>query len=176
VTFRHSANRDITIGNINFWTFTPVWYNSGNTPTRDMENHISLKVLENEVARDWDFPDLWAAAIPEEDRVATPLAVAPKGTTDGQGLSATVEVIDEVIAGTRFLYFWGWASYNDAFHGTARHVTRFAVRIFIGGNPRDPNRISFSYSFLRRYNCSDEECTRQGYPADWTPRTLIVRT
>lgn len=172
VSFRPTANRDIGTGNINHWTFTPVWANAGHTPTRNMRNHISMLVQDVELAPDWDFPNIWPARIPEAERAPTPLLIGPQGSVDGESLSVTVAEMQNIIAGTRFLYLWGWATYSDVFRSSARHVTRFAVRIVAGGDARDSNRISFTYRVLRTYNCSDEECERQGFPAGWSARIV----
>jgi hypothetical protein len=84
-------------------------------------------------------------------------------------------LLEGIEAGKGILYIWGWATYNDVFPGTAKHVTRFAVRLLIGGNPLDSVRCTFTFVPLPRYNCSDEECDRQGYPADWKPRQITPR-
>ncbi len=174
VSFRQSPYRDITTGNIEFWGIIPVWTNAGNTPTRNMENHISNQLTQGELPADWDFPDLWSEGISESDRVAIPLGISPKQETDGQRVTISTSDMDEVISGRKRAYLWGWATYNDVFPNTSRHVTRFAVWIEVGGNPRDPKQISFTYHYLGRYNCSDEECEYQGFSALWKPREMLV--
>lgn len=122
---------------------------------------------------DWDFPDLWPANTLAADRLPTPLGAAPKGSVRGQTVGGfSVDQMLEVINGTKKLYFWGWASYNDVFPNTSTHVTRFAVQVLAGGDPTDAGKMSFIFQFIRRYNCSDDECEYQGYPASWSPREM----
>jgi len=171
--FESVANKNIETNQITAWSFTPVWQNAGDTPTREMQNHISIKVFDGLLPSDWDFPDMWPANTATEDRVFTPLSAAPKGTVRGQSVGGlSLDQMRGIIAGEKSLYMWGWAAYRDVFPNTALHVTRFAVRIIVGGDPTDATKISFTFQFTRRYNCSDEECEHQGYPATWTPREL----
>ncbi len=174
VKFQQTANRNIKTGEINLWGFTPVWANAGDTPTREMVNHISIYFPDKELPPDWDFPDFWSSSVPTEKRIATPMGVAPRDSTNSQTLYVPIDKIEAVINGEKFLYFWGWATYNDAFPNTKQHVTRFAVQIIVGGDPRNADKISFIYRFLNRYNCSDEECGHQGYGVNWKPREMVV--
>jgi hypothetical protein len=169
VSFEPSAGKSVETNKITTWNFTPIWWNSGDTPTRNMQNHINIKLFDGSLPNDWGFPDLWAANIAVEDRLPVPLGRAPKGTVRGQAVGVSVDQMKEVIAGTKRLYMWGWASYNDVFPRTMLHVTRFAVQIVAGGDPTDNGKTSVIFHFARKYNCSDEECEHQGYPASWTP-------
>jgi len=171
VNFRPSANLDINSGKVTQYSFTPVWYNAGETPTRDMSNHISIMLFPGDIPADWDFPDLWPRNVEEKDRRPIPLGAAPKASVDGQAVGVAVDRIANVIGGREKLYMWGWAKYRDVFPGTKKHVTRFAIKIEIGGDPSEPQKMSFSFPFLWKYNCSDEECDYQGYPVDWKART-----
>lgn len=173
VTFESSAVTDIATGAVVGWNFTPIWLNSGETPTRGMHNHINIRLFDGQMPHDWDFPDLWNAMTPIADRVPIPLANPPKGSVRGQAVGVPIDVMRQVIAGTRWLYIWGWAAYRDVFPGTVEHITRFAVRVVAGGDPAVQDRMFFSFNFVRNYNCSDEECDLQGFPATWTPRELV---
>jgi hypothetical protein len=174
VSYRPSAHKNIMDGKIYAYGFTPVWLNAGNTPTRNMENHINIRAFEKEIAGDWDFPNLWNAKVAPEKRVPVPLGASPKNTVDGQSVAVDIKTIQDVIDGKKFLYFWGSATYNDVFPDTERHVTRFAVQIVAGGTPEEPEHMSFSFPFLGKYNCSDEECKFQGVPANWRPRQMDI--
>jgi hypothetical protein len=176
VTFQPSANIDVATGNIIGWSFTPVWYNSGNTPTRDMQNHISRHMFVGMIPKDWDFPDAWASNSPVAERVPIFIPGPPKGISPGQTVGVTVEQMREVVSGKKTLYMWGWATDSDVFPQTSKHVTRFAIQISAGGDPTNKEKMSFSYPYVHKYNCSDEECERQGYPASWMPRDLIEET
>jgi hypothetical protein len=174
VSFRYTAHKNIKDGKIYAYGFTPVWYNAGNTPTRNMENHINIRVFEKEITDDWDFPNLWNANVPVEKRVPTPMGASPKIFVDGHAVAVDIKTIQDIIDGKKFLYLWGSATYSDVFPDTERHVTRFAVQIAAGGNPEELEHMSFSFPLLGKYNCSDEECKHQGFPADWKPRQMIM--
>jgi hypothetical protein len=137
-----------------------------------MRSHVNIHPFDGEIPKDWDFPDLWPTKA--DDHGAGALGLAPKQAVPGQALGMTVELLDEIISGRKQVLLWGWAEYKDVFPNTDKHITRFAVRIDAGGNPRDPDRLFFSYSFLAKYNCSDEECAIQGLSAGWTPRILEI--
>jgi hypothetical protein len=165
VAFGQNANRNIGTREISHWRFAPTWLNTGNSPTRNMENHVSMWWPDTELADDWCFPDYWYPG----PRTPTLIGIAPKSTIEGQSITVPVGIIADVIEERKFLYFWGWATYNDVFPETPRYVTRFAVRVVIGGDARNSESISFYYARLGQYNCSDEECDRQGFPASWQP-------
>jgi hypothetical protein len=175
-SFRTVGLVDFKTGNITHWGFAPVWTNAGDTPTRNMKNHISVMYFVKEMPSAWDFPDLWPPNTPMEKRISTSLGISPKNFIHGQVIKIPVEEIEQVIAGKKSLYLWGWASYSDVFPETERHITRFAMQIHIGGDPhsKDPSQISFDYLNLSKYNCSDDECQQQGYPVDWAARQLEV--
>jgi hypothetical protein len=166
------AAKNVETDQIVQWNFTTTWTNAGTTPTRDMRNHISVKMFDGPLPDDWDFPDLWTKN--STSRTPTLLTGPARGTVQGQTVGAfTVDQIREVINRRKTLYMWGWAAYNDVFPKTARHITRFAVQIFAGGDPTDPNRMTFNFSYLDRYNCSDGECEGQSRSADWKARDLV---
>ena len=160
VQFRHDAVKTLQSNEIIQWRFTPTWSNAGDTPTRNCINHTSIKVFDGAIPAEFNFPDVWSNG--EQQHV--PFNIAPKGVRDGQAVDLSVETIDEIVAGEKSALMWGWTEYNDVFPNTKRHVTRFAVRIIAGGNPRIPERVSFYYAFIPRYNYSDEECDAQGHP------------
>jgi hypothetical protein len=170
VAFRHNAVRNVHTKKITHWTFAPIWTNAGDTPTRGMRNHINIHIFDGPIPTDWEFPDLWSASVPSGLRISVPMGIAPKSSIEGQSLSITVETVDEVVSGSKQLFMWGWAEYGDVFPDTSKHITRFAVRIVAGGNPRNSDLMSFSYSYLTRYNCTDEECEHQGFSAGWKPQ------
>jgi uncharacterized protein YpmB len=171
VTFTQAIVKDIDGRRVLGWNFTPIWNNSAPTPTRNMRNHISLKVFDGAIPEAWDFPDRWGKETKIEDRKQILLPLGPRSILSGQTLFVNIDEIHEIVAGKKSLYIWGWAKYNDVFFpDTPDHVTRFANRIVLGGDPTNPERCSVSHPLHTKYNCSDEECSRQGYPAEWSAR------
>jgi hypothetical protein len=69
-----------------------------------------------------------------------------------------MEELEAIIAGTQHLYVWGWAEYDDVFEGTPRHRTEFCHKWSVGGDPRNPTRVSHRYAVHDKYNGADEEC------------------
>src|SRR5450759_299827 len=64
-TIEHAPTvKSTKTGEIITWDFTPIWTNNGDTPTRNMVNHVNCHVFDKKISPDWDFPDLWNANIP----------------------------------------------------------------------------------------------------------------
>lgn len=163
--------RELISGDIRGWRIGAVLQNTGNTPTRNMEIHVNSKTFDGQMPEAWDFPDLWGN-MPKEEWVPAPVGIAPKGTASSQFLDVEMTVIKEVINRVKSHYFWAWVTYNDVFPDTPRHVTRFAVNVVISGDPSSLDKISFNLITLRKYNCTDEECTSQNWPAHWKGRDI----
>ena len=84
------------------------------------------------------------------------------------GLPAiTPQTIVDIQAGNMHLFVWGAAHYRDVFDGTPDHVTRFAWRVVVLGDPStfdpaaDQNSLQFIWVQHSLGNCTDEECTLQ---------------
>ena len=84
VTFNQSPVMDANTQKISAWNFTPVWNNTGDTPTRNMFNHISLRIFDTDLPMNWDFPDLWPDFIPEDRRGRVTVPCGARGTANGQ--------------------------------------------------------------------------------------------
>ena len=142
-------------GKVVTWAMMPIWENNGATGTRRLYNHVSCRAFPSEPPANFDFPDLW-----EEN--ATPGAVAlmlgPKSTLRGRRIHIPVEDLIAVAAGTRQIYMWGWAEYDDVFEGTDRHRTEFCVQVNVIGDPTLPKFEHFTPSSAPWHNGADEEC------------------
>lgn len=132
------------------WSTGVRWKNSGNTPTKYLRLFIRLSVQAQPLADDFDFP---VAEVPDVH-----VMIAPDGTIDSAVLPLTLEQMDGVLAGTQYLYVWGWAEYDDVFVGTPRHRTEFCYRWTVGGNVRDPKKVATRYNIHAQHNGADEEC------------------
>lgn len=169
VTYNKYPNRDPVSDQINGWAFSVHWRNAGDTPTRNLVNHTNILVSDTEVPPAWGFPDDWGNTPPDK-RHGIPLGAAPRAAVESDMHYITLAEAEAATAGKKFIYLWGWATYNDVFPNTPLHVTRFAVQIAMTGDARNADRVSVRFPFLPRYNCSDEECDHQGFPANWMPR------
>jgi hypothetical protein len=156
---------------VGVWHFLPNWTNNGNTATKNMITHVSVYSFCGPLPKNYNFPDVFLTGT--EDVSPMPMDLPPKATNPGEPLEIDPTNINyaQFWASdiTHFnLFIVGWATYNDAYSDTL-HVVRFAKRIFITGDTADPTKIGFSYIGTRDYNCTDEECNRQGFPATWKP-------
>jgi hypothetical protein len=176
VSFQPSVQKNQDTGNVSGWGITPIWQNFGSTPTRNMHNHISVKVFDGPIPLDWDFPDLWDKKnIKHNERTGTLLPVGPHSIIHGQSLHISIDNVRESVApGTKTIYVWGWAKYEDVFPLTPKHVTRFCNRVVITGDPTNPEKCSISFPLHTVYNCADDECMQQGFPASWDARQMEV--
>ena len=53
------------------------------------------------------------------------------------GRQLMVEDLEDVQAGRKFLYAWGWAKYNDALRGTPQHITKFCWGYYSRREPKN---------------------------------------
>jgi hypothetical protein len=53
----------------------------------------------------------------------------------GNSYQISLKEIFEIKAGTKTIYIWGRAEYNDVFPGTGRHYTNFCHKIVVAGDP-----------------------------------------
>lgn len=171
--FTQTAGMNIKTDKITNWQLAVTWINAGDTPTRNLRHHVNMRAFDGTIPNDWEFPDQWEGQIPPPERKWIGYVINAKMPFHGGGVAFPVETMEAVIAGKKHLYAWGWAEYNDVFPNTKKHIVRFATEILVAGDPRDKDRMSFRYSTLHRYNCSDEECNST-YPSGWMPRDVII--
>jgi hypothetical protein len=145
-----AALKDHKTGKVQSWSVAVQWKNSGGTPTRHLQIHTNASVRDAILPDDFDFPDFGSGNIG--------LFIAPGSTIRSIQIAITLEGMEEIIAGKKHLYTWGWAEYDDVFEQTRRHRTEFCYKWEIGGNPRDPDKISFRSATHDRYNGADDEC------------------
>lgn len=148
------------------WRFRPVWRNSGDTPTKNLEIHSYCSLRNTALPDNFDFSRA------DKHQIGGGL-LGPKSSLNGglapqsPNAAITPQDIIDVQAGRKFLYLWGYARYNDVFPGTPRHITRFCWAIFVVGDPTAfiPGTSApaygskvFSNVYLPQGNCADEEC------------------
>lgn len=104
------------------------WTNGGNTPTKNLRTRIDYVIWDGELLKDFSFPD-------NVDPIGTGF-LAPKQMFAGPRIPqnqplASVDV-DQILNGSKRLYFFGWAKYFDMFPGTPERTTTFCF--FVQGN------------------------------------------
>jgi hypothetical protein len=133
----------------------PQWENSGDTPTKNMLNHVNWALFEKDLPTDFDFPDLAG-----EER--TPALIGPHAIQYASPLEIDAQHIDAAIAGTGHLYIWGWAEYDDVFPGTSRHRTEFCNEVLI--SRVSGKEFSIRFRLHRKHNGADGECIKKATP------------
>ncbi len=112
VAFPDSLLEDVKVGKVPWATTTAK--NVGQTPARDFMTNVAM-ALVNVPHTDFKLID------PVDDRSRSPLgpqcSAIPRAELDSP---LTQSDIDALISGTKELYFWGEATYHDAFSKTPR--------------------------------------------------------
>src|ERR1700738_2911812 len=138
---------------------TVILENTGNTPTKNMIYHTSMKISDGDIPGDFDFPDLG----PRQPRRSF---IAPKTWVGTFDFPIGREELIASQAGHRRIFVWGWADYDDTFAGTPRHRTEFCSEIFalsgvaLVGHSEQWARAS-QYG---RHNAADAECQQRPKP------------
>ena len=145
-----AAVKDVKTDKVQLWRLSIQWKNSGNTPTRHLRMWTNLSAKTEPIPDDFSFPDLGTGDIPT--------FIAPHNTVDSVPLDLSLDDLELLIANNRHIYAWGWVEYDDVFERTPRHRTEFCYKFTAGGNPRDPNRMTFNWTTHNKYNGADEEC------------------
>jgi hypothetical protein len=135
--------------------------NTGETPTKNLLYHCSMKIFDGDIPDYFDFPNIDA-------RPVAPLFIAPKGAWMGTFMfNINHNTLITAIGGRRRIFVWGWADCNDVFHDTSRHRTEFCFEIVVSLDPaigRTEQAVGASQH--RRHNATDDECYRR--PAPYT--------
>jgi hypothetical protein len=151
VTFPYQSPTAAIIDRIAGWRVGVVWENSGDTPTRDLVTHVSLKFFDSQIPDNYDFPDL-------PERNISNALIGPRGTIHSASFLISVQDAQRVKDGSQRAYMWGWAEYDDIFSNTKRHRTEFCYELlFIEPFPQ---RASFGHLMHRTHNGADDECLK----------------
>jgi len=152
ITFPYQSPTAGIIDRIAGWRIGVEWENSGDTPTRDLITHVSLKFFDDGIPNNYDFPDL-------PERNVSNALIGPRGTIHSASFLISVQEAQDVKNGPKRLYMWGWGEYDDVFPNTKRHRTEFCYEVlFIDPFPQ---RASFGHLMHRAHNGADDECLKQ---------------
>lgn len=131
-------------------TIAVEWKNSGVTPTRHFNSHVSWNTFKGDMPKNFKFPDYWSKG---ESKENTESFIGPDASIFQQAYIPK-ENIDLIAAGKYTVYVWGWAEYGDIFENT-KHRTEFCIKVIA---------ISMANNFMYvnsltcpRYNGADEE-------------------
>jgi hypothetical protein len=117
------------------WRFQARWQNDGETPTKNLRYGVRCEVRNTPLPVGYDFE----ANAPENGRGLLGAKVANTGgmaPTMGREAPVSPQDLVDTLAGRKFIYFYGWAKYNDIYDGTPEHGAGFCYIIFpIGADP-----------------------------------------
>lgn len=144
---------------VDFWRLWPSWSNSGNTPTRNLSVCVKYHIGD-ELPDEFNFTEI-------DNTPRAPASIAAHGSTTSDNMDITPSDLNEIKDGTKHLYVWGTAKYNDVYPRTDARITRFCVKAGpVTGDPKfmwnqTTNPVEIRFKTHVRNNCSDEECQVQ---------------
>lgn len=145
----------------------PIWSNSGNTPTVDLNIYSSLKPFIGPMPKSYNFPDLDAGGQEISNPTLIRTLLPPKGITPGRDTLLTKDQMDQINSQAVNTYMWGWARYKDRLDIEKIHTTKFCVQLkrFIPSSIDQNGNVGFAgalqWGFCDQGNCADEECKKQ---------------
>jgi uncharacterized membrane protein len=128
---------------------SPVWANSGSTPTR------SLRISTNWKAWHGDLP---ADFVYNFSRAPDRLFLGSNGRIEVGTILIPMRDIQAAIEERVTLYVWGRATYEDMFDGTKPHFIEFCHRLDVSG--ATPNNVTLTFTHYGPHNRSDEDAAR----------------
>jgi hypothetical protein len=138
-------------------TFSPYWFNSGNTPTKNLTIAIDCRLYNRSRLDDIGIE-------PELSEGQNPSSLGPKIGNEIGNCFIHGDDFTKISGGTVFFYILGRADYNDSFARVPPHITEFCAEMHVDlGLPGTPNTgLRFTEALCNRaFNCTDEECDQQ---------------
>jgi hypothetical protein len=81
------------------WVFYVHWRNSGNTPTKYMNQQTFRSISPSPLPADFDY-------IPDSDDGLGQTTIAPKAVIHGFHHTIPVDVLQQVKSGAKYVYIW----------------------------------------------------------------------
>jgi hypothetical protein len=125
---------------------SPIWSNSGTTPTRQLRVATNWKASHGELRPDFDINYVQ----PPED-----LFLGPGSRAEFSAIFIPMRDIQAAIEQRLHLYVWGRATYDDLFEGSRPHFFEFCRRVEVAGET--PANIGVSFTQFGLSNGSDED-------------------
>jgi hypothetical protein len=125
---------------------SPVWSNSGTTPTRKLRIGTNWKASHSELRPDFDIN----YGQPPEN-----LFLGPGSKAEIGAIFIPMREIQAAIEQRLHLYVWGRATYDDLFEGTQPHFFEFCHRVEVVGET--PDKMGLSFTQFGLSNGSDED-------------------
>ena len=155
---RNISHPSDQIGGPLIWRIRPGWINSGNTPTRNLRIYVKYEILSEPLPLDYQFTPVFSG-----DYTAT---IAPRSLFESTSYDLLGTDLTAVKNGSKLIYVWGVANYNDVFPDTPDRTTKFCIRAAnVTGNPNveygTGNAVEIDWMIYGRHNCADDECDTQ---------------
>ena len=125
---------------------SPIWTNSGATPTRRMRISTNWKASHGELPADFEIN---YARAPEN------MFLGPNGKAELGTVFIPMRDIQAAIEERLHLYVWGRATYEDMFEGGKAHFFNFCQRLEITGEA--PGNLDVRFTQFGLSNGSDED-------------------
>jgi hypothetical protein len=125
---------------------SPIWANSGASPTRKLRISTNWKASHSELRPDFDIDYVRAP----ENLFLGPGARAEFGT-----MFIPMRDVQAAAEQRLYLYVWGRATYEDMFEGTKPHFFEFCHRLEVAGET--PDNIGVGFLQFGLSNGSDED-------------------
>jgi hypothetical protein len=113
---------------------SPIWANSGASPTRKLRISTNWKASHSELRPDFDINYVRA---PEN------LFLGPGARVEFGALFIPMREVQAAAEQGLYLYVWGRATYEDMFEGTKPHFFEFCHRLEVAGETPDNIGVAF---------------------------------
>lgn len=144
------------LGTNAYWGMT----NSGTTPADRVvfEWNLSLGSATPQESTDFD-------SLPQNERERGVLG--PRASYQFKPIYISQQDWEDVVAGRKHLFFWGWATYHDIFKGTPERLSEFCTDVSsaVWATPDHTAtnaQVNMVTPTCPTHNCYDEECTDYG--------------
>jgi hypothetical protein len=144
----------------NVWAIAPVWLNTGNSPTRDLQIFVNWCPRNQPLTNEFTFPDL------ADSGGNAYYDLGPHQQISGLSYNIGPEIFDFVKRHFALFYFYGWATYRDILDEKTVHRTMFCSTVTdFAGDPKDASgTVLYSECPHNAHTCQDAECDRYGPP------------
>ncbi|WP_334398372.1 hypothetical protein [Bradyrhizobium sp. AZCC 2289] len=155
------------------WQITPVWKNSGKTPTRGLHTHVSWDHFPTTLPANFTFPDGWFD--PSAPRINPSSYIGPLDSIRSDTLSIESGVLEAARQDHLYIYVWGWVEYDDIFDNTPPHRTEFCHRVVVFNDPYAvvQNAAPFGLALQSTHTGADEDCYRQARPRELRSQPIV---
>jgi hypothetical protein len=132
-----------------YWMFVTPFTNGGNTATRTGQVYWNVFAPTERIPDDYAFRDQGSGN-------GGTFILGPKETSYTKPIAIPDDVVQDMLARRKRIYFYGWAAYRDRFKETPDRVTEFCYEFwnFIETGKNMESQVNV----CQHHNCYDDEC------------------